>query len=345
MRIAEIAPPWLSVPPKGYGGTEWVVANLTDGLVDRGHDVTLFATGDSRTKAALEFAPGLERAPGPAFINSAFHDTLHTVGALRDLQRFDVLHLHSTGSALAVAAHLDRPTVVTVHGSFTEGFRRLFSEVADRMWFVAISHSQRSHMPGLRYAGVVHNGIDVDAFPFREDKEDYLLFLGRAAPEKGVVRAIRAAKEAGMPLKMAVKIAGEDEVRHWERDVEPELTGDVEVLDEVSDAEKLELLSRARAVLFPIEWEEPFGLVMTEAMACGTPVIATPRGAVPEVVADGQTGFVVPVEDYPRAAARAIDRLHEIDPRACRGRVERLFSVDAMVEGYERAFDRALRGA
>jgi glycosyltransferase involved in cell wall biosynthesis len=340
MRVAQVAPPWLAVPPKGYGGIEWVVALIADGLVDRGHDVTLFATGDSRTKAKLEYA--FAEAPGPKFINSPWHDTVHTLVAYREPERFDLYHVHSPWSALAAGVHSGRPLVHTRHGSFTPEMRTLYGESSDQAWFVAISEAQRSHMPELRYAGVVYNGIDLSLYPLREEKEDFLLFLGRGAPEKGLLRAVLAAKETGRRLVLALKLAHEEEIRHWEDDVRPQLGPDTEVLGEITLQEKVDLLSRASAVLFPIDWDEPFGLVMTEAMACGTPVIATPRGSVPEVIVDGETGFVVSVENYPKEAAAAVQRLHEIDPRACRRRVEEKFSKEAMVEGYERAFEKAV---
>jgi len=340
VRISEVAPPWLAVPPKGYGGIEWVVALLADGLSERGHDVTLFATGDSETRARLEYA--FERAPGPRFINDPWHDTVHTLTAFRDPARFDVIHVHSPWSALVAGVLSGVPTVHTLHGSFTPEMRRLYGEVADRVWFVAISQAQRRQMEELRYAGVVYNGIDIERYPFREQKEDFLLFLGRAAPEKGLRRAVLAAREAGARLVCALKIAHPTEEEEWERNVKPLLTDRIEIKGEITHDEKADLLARARAVLFPIDWDEPFGLVMTEAMACGTPVIATPRGSVPEVIADGVTGFIVSVERYPEEAARALERLGEIDPRACRERVRRLFSKEAMVEGYERAFAIAL---
>jgi len=222
---------------------------------------------------------------------------------------------------------------------------RLYSFVADRAWFVAISRAQMASNPSLRYAGVVYNGIDTDLYALREDKEDFVLFLGRAAPEKGWLRAIEAAKLAGVRLVSAVKIAHPTEEEEWERRIRPALPPDAEVLGEISQEEKVDLLQRAKAVLFPIDWPEPFGLVMTEAMACGTPVIGTPRGSVPEVIEDGRTGFIVSVERYPEEAAERLQRLAEIDPRACRERVERLFSKRAMVEGYERVFERVVSEA
>ena len=340
MRIAQVAPPWVAVPPKGYGGIEWVVALLADGLTERGHDVTLFATGDSQTTAHLEYV--FETAPGPAFINSLWHETMHELLVHRDLSRFDVLHLHTPWSGMVAALAHDLPVVHTVHGPFIPQMRQLYAQVAERVTFVAISEAQRSHMPELRYGGVVYNGIDLDAYPFREEKEDFLLFLGRANPDKGAHRAAQAAREAGLPLVMAVKIADELEKAHWAKDVEPILPEGTRVLGEVSHEEKADLLSRARAVLFPIDWPEPFGLVMTEAMACGTPVIATPRGSVPEVIDDGTSGFIVDVEDYARHAAEALGRLGEIDPKACRARVEERFSKQAMVAGYEAVFENAV---
>jgi glycosyltransferase involved in cell wall biosynthesis len=343
VRIAQICPPWLAVPPKGYGGIEWVVALLADGLAEAGHDVTLFATGDSKTVAELEYV--FEQAPGSAAINDIVLDTTHTLFSLRDARdRFDVLHVHTPFSALAAAVETGIPTVHTLHGSFVPEMRRLYSHVADRVWFVAISEAQRRFDEDLRYGGVVYNGIDMDVYTLQEEKEDFVLFLGRTPPEKGWRRAIDAAMLAGERLVSAVKIAHWAEQKEWEENIQPALPPDFEVLGEISQEEKVDLLRRAKAVLFPIDWPEPFGLVMTEAMACGTPVIATPRGSVPEVVEDGVTGWIVDVEDYPAQAAERLKRLSEIDPHRCRDRVQRLFSKEAMVAGYERVFERAIAG-
>ncbi len=342
MRIAQLCPPWLAVPPKGYGGIEWVVALLADGLAEAGHDVTLFATGDSETRAKLAYV--FEQAPGSKAINDIALDTTHTLFALRDARdRFDVIHVHTPFSALAAAVETGAPIVHTLHGPFAPEMRRLYSFVAQRAWFVAISEAQKASGPDLRYGGVVHNGIDMGLYTLREEREDFVLFLGRAAPEKGWRRAIEAAKAAGERLVSAVKIAHPTEVEEWDQ-VQPILPSDFEVMGEITQEEKVALLQRAKAVLFPIDWPEPFGLVMTEAMACGTPVIGTPRGSVPEVIEDGVTGWIVPVEDYVPEAAERMGRLTEIDPHACRERVQRLFSKEAMVSGYERVFELAVAG-
>jgi glycosyltransferase involved in cell wall biosynthesis len=341
VRIALICPPWLAVPPKGYGGIEWVVSMEADGLAEAGHDVTLFATGDSITTARLEYV--FDVAPGSKAINDVTLDTTHTLFSLRDVRdRFEVLHVHSPFSALAAAIETGVPTVHTLHGSFTPEMIRLYDLVGDRAWFVAISEAQKRFHESLRYGGVVYNGIDMTFYTFNTQKEDFILFLGRAAPEKGWRRAIEAAKLAGVHLVSAVKIAHPTEQEEWEKNIKPILPKDWTLLGEISQEEKVDLLRRAKAVLFPIDWPEPFGLVMTEAMACGTPVIATPRGSVPEVIVDGVTGWIVSVENYPQEAAEKLKHLDEIDPQAGRERVQRLFSKEAMVAGYEGVFERVV---
>jgi glycosyltransferase involved in cell wall biosynthesis len=341
MRIALICPPWVAVPPKGYGGIEWVVSLEADGLAEVGHDVTLFATGDSITKARLEYV--FDIAPGSKAINDITLDTTHTLFSLRDVRdRFEVLHVHSPFSALAAAIETGVPTVHTLHGSFTPEMIRLYDLVGDRAWFVAISEAQKRFHESLQYGGVVYNGIDMAFYSFNTQKEDFILFLGRAAPEKGWRRAIEAAKVAGEHLVSAVKIAHPTEQEEWEKNIEPILPKDWTLLGEISQEEKVDLLRRAKAVLFPIDWPEPFGLVMTEAMACGTPVIATPRGSVPEVIEDGVTGWIVSVENFAQEAAEKLEHLDEIDPQAGRERVQRLFSKEAMVAGYEGVFERVV---
>ena len=340
MRIAIIAPPWYSVPPSGYGGIEWVVALLADGLTDRGHEVTLFAAPGSDTRAKL--VSPLDEEPPRDAIGDPWYEASHVVSVYEHGDEFDILHDHTGPVGVSVGALSDRPTVHTLHGPFTDQTTMLYRRIARRHWFVAISESQRSMAPAnLRWAGVVYNGIPMDRYPFHRDKDDFLLFLGRADEEKAPDLAIEAARRAGRRLVLCATTKNQREQTYWAEKVEPILGDDVEVRGEASHEEKAELLARAAALLFPIQWAEPFGLVMTEAMACGTPVIAWRNGSVPEVVADGETGFVV--ESVEEMAA-AVDRVDDLDPRAMRARVEERFSAEAMVAGYERAYERAVAG-
>jgi len=340
MRIAVIAPPWYPVPPSGYGGIEWVVALLADGLTDRGHEVTLFAPPGSETEA--ELVPPLREVPPEELIGDPWYEAAHSVSAYEQGEGFDILHDHTGPVGASIGAMRDALTVHTLHGPFTDQTSMLYRRIARRHWFVAISHSQRSMgPPKLRWGGVVYNGIPTDRYPFREDKEDFLLFLGRADEEKAPHLAIEAARRAGRRLVMCVTTKNQRERAYWAEQVEPLLDDDVEVRGECDQEQKAELLARAAALLFPIQWPEPFGLVMTEAMACGTPVIAWRNGSVPEVVADGQTGVVVSsVEEM----AAAVDRVGELDPRVIRERVQERFSAEAMVTSYERIYQRVLAG-
>jgi glycosyltransferase involved in cell wall biosynthesis len=340
MRIALIAPPWYTIPPSGYGGIEWVVALLADGLTDRGHDVTLFAAPGSDTRARL-VSPLHEEPPSDA-IGDPWYEASHIVSVYEHGDEFDILHDHTGPVGVSVGALSDCPTIHTLHGPFTEQTLMLYRRVARQHWFVAISESQRSMAPpDLRWAGVVYNGILMERYPLREDKDDFLFFLGRADEEKAPHLAIEAARRAGRRLVMCVTTKNERERSYWAANVEPILGDDVEVHGECPNDQKTDLLARAAALLFPIQWDEPFGLVMTEAMACGTPVVAWRNGSVPEVVADGETGFIVESVDE---MAAAVERVGDLDPHVMRSRVEQHFSADAMVTGYERAYAHALAG-
>ena len=339
MRIAEIAPGWLPVPPEGYGGIENVVSLLTEGLVDRGHDVTLVAPTGSQTSADLvDVAPPI----GAASVGNPWDETFAALAAYLRVPDVDVIHDHTGAVGSALAATRGGPPVVhTLHGPWHEKARRHYSLIHDRIHLVAISESQRFENPALRYAGVVHNAIDVAAHPYCPEKEEWALFLGRSSPDKGPDEAIAIARAAGVRLKMIVKREEPGERDYWDRHIVPLLGDDVEVLDGLRLHEKLEHIGRARALLFPIRWCEPFGLVMAEAMACGTPVVGRPLGAAPEVVADGETGFL---RDTVEEMADALRRIDDIDPWACRHRVEKLFSPSAMVGGYEAIFESVLSG-
>jgi glycosyltransferase involved in cell wall biosynthesis len=338
VRIAVIAPPWYSVPPSGYGGIEWVVSLLADGLTDRGHQVTLFAPPGSETDARL--VPPLWAVPPEELIGDPWYEASHVISVYDHSDEFDILHDRTGPAGVSIGAMSDYPTVHTLHGPFTDQTSMLYRRIARRHWFVAISESQQSTGPSnMRWAGVIYNGIPIDRYPFRQDKDDYLFFLGRADEEKAPHLAIQAARQAGRRLVMCVTTKNDRERSYWAEMVEPLLSDDIEVRGECDQDQKAELLGRAAALLFPIQWPEPFGLVMTEAMACGTPVIAWRNGSVPEVVADGETGFIVDSVDE---MAAAVDRVGELDPHVMRAQVKELFSAEAMVAGYERVYQRIL---
>jgi glycosyltransferase involved in cell wall biosynthesis len=336
MRIAEIAPASLTVPPQGYGGIELVVALLADGLVDEGHDVTLFASGGSRTRARLVSplpeAPGTENMEAPIEMS-------HTLEAYGIAEEFDIIHDHTLlGPAMGAMLDGTPPVVHTLHGPWTPTMRRYYGMLDERVDLVAISRTQQRLNKDVRYAGMVYNGIDLDELPLREEKGDYLVFLGRSNPDKGPELAVEVAKRAGMPLEMVVKIAEPAEREHWETHVVPRMTGDETVHENASHDEKARILAGGKATLFPIRWEEPFGLVMIESMACGTPVVASPRGAALEIVEEGVSGLFAGDVD---AMVEALGRIDEIDPAACRRHVEKHFSAKSMIDGYLDVFDRA----
>lgn len=339
MRVAQIAPPWFAVPPERYGGIEWVVALLADGLAERGHDTALYASGGSITRAKLVTV--FSDPPGAIAIGDPWYDTVHALTAYRDASSFDLMHDHSGLIGPAIGAHVATPVVHTLHGPFTDKAKRFYELISGRVWFVAISEAQRAFCPDLSYAGTVHNGIDVGRYPFRKEKEDFLLFLGRVNREKGPEIAVEVAHRTGRKLVMAVKKAEAFEEEYWNEVVEPRLDGSEEIIGEITVDEKADLLARAAAVLFPIQWPEPFGLVMTEAMATGTPVIAFENGAAPEVIVHGKTGFLVHSIDE---MCEAVERAGEIRPEDCRAHVEAHFSDEAMVQGYLRCFETVLSG-
>ena len=335
MRIAEIAPPWTEVPPSSYGGIELIVGQLADGLAARGHEVTLFASGGSRTLGNL--VSPLPEPPPLEDIGDVWDDAYHSLRSYLEADRADILHDHSTavGSSLAALAGKDAAVVHTVHGQLHDRARRHYRLIHEAVHLVAVSESQRRHAPELRWAGVVHHAVDLQSHPEPPAKDDFVLFVGRSSPHKGPEVAVDVARRAGVPLVMVVKRAADEERGHWDRHVAPLLHGDVEVLEEVSPEEKTALFGRARATLFPIRWEEPFGLVMIESMASGTPVLAFPRGAAPEVVCQGVSGFLCRDADE---MVRDLGRVDSLAPDRCRAWVKERFSTDAMVASYERLF-------
>ncbi len=328
-----IAPPYLAVPPTGYGGIEQVVSALTEGLVAAGHDVTLFAAPGSVTRARL-VSP--LTAPIPLGDPAGLSDEIyHLTAAYREAQSFDVIHDH-TGIGPSLGSLLMHPPVVhTLHGPWTDKARRIARLLQDRVHLVAISQAQRNDNPAIRYTGVVYNGISLAAQSFREKKEDYLVFVGRINPEKRPEVAIEIARKAGLPLVMIIKRSEPFERNYFDEVLAPLMGADITILDEPAQGVKIDVVGRARALLFPIDWPEPFGLVMTEAMACGTPVIARALGSVPEVVRDGVTGFCCASIQEMVEAVGAVASLH---PQDCRDDVERRFSAPVMVAGYERIY-------
>lgn len=342
MRIAEIAPPWFAVPPSGYGGVELVVAVLADGLTERGHDVTLFASGGSQTKANL--VSPLTDPPDPALLGNPWFDAYHALSAYLAIgDEFDVVHDHSgiTGSAMGALLRGNPPVVHTLHGPWTEVTRRYYDLLHERVQLVAISEAQRADNPGVRYAGVVHNGVELSSYPFRADKDDFLIYIGRANPDKGPSIAIEVARRAGLPLAMVVKKNEPFERAYWDEIVAPLLNNEVEVFEAVSHEQKIDLLGRARAMVFPIQWPEPFGLVIVEAMACGTPVVACPAGAAVELVENGVTGYL---RDSIDDLVEAVSAIGQCSATACRQRVEESFSATVMVKGYEQLFASIVDG-
>jgi glycosyltransferase involved in cell wall biosynthesis len=341
VRIAEIAPVWLPVPPPTYGGIELVVAQLADGLADRGHEVTLFAAPGSRTRGRLVSPVKTER--GLADLGSDITDeVVHALPAYLQADAFDVIHDHTgLGTALGAARNGRPPVVHTLHGPWTDASRRFFGAVSPPVHLIAISQAQAADNEELSYAGIVHNGVDLALHPWRKEKDDFVVFLGRSNREKGPELAVEVAKRAGVPLVMMVKRSEDHERAHWEREVEPRLTGTEEIIFDAPHDQKVELLGRARASLVPIQWPEPFGLVMIESMACGTPVIAMPRGAAPEVVVDGVTGILAPTVDDMVAAIAHVD---ELSPSACREHVAEHFSGEAMVASTERVLEQVVAG-
>ncbi|MEO7194632.1 MAG: glycosyltransferase family 4 protein [Pseudonocardiaceae bacterium] len=338
LRIAMIAPPYFPVPPPAYGGVEAVVADLVDALVDRGHHLTLIGAGQPGTRAQRFLAscdvPPAERLGEP------LPEMAHAAYVARALERCDVdiVHDHTLAGPLLARGRLT-PTVVTLHGPVDGERGCYYRALGDTVRLVAISNAQRAIAPNLPWIGTVHNAIQADTFPFRAVKENFALFLGRFHPEKAPHLAIEAARAAGLPIVLAGKCSEPVERAYFAREIAPRLGPDATLFGVADAAAKRDLFARAACLIFPIRWDEPFGLVMVEAMACGTPVVALRRGAVPEIVVSGRTGIIV---DHPSELAGAITQARALDPAACRAHVETNFTVQAMAAGYEATYRRAL---
>jgi glycosyltransferase involved in cell wall biosynthesis len=344
MRIGMIAPPWFPLPPQRYGGIEFVVSLLTEGLVERGHDVTLFASGDSSTRARLHSI--FARAPFDQMENGGHLEVMHSLEAYNHADEYDLIHDHDGLASRAMGALVHRltgkPVVATLHGPADPITQLALSPLRDELRFIAISEYQRLGFPDLDFVGTIPNAIDVEHMPFSAEKDDYLLFIGRMTPDKGAHTAIEVARRLDRRLIMAGKVNEGPEREYFASEVEPHLSDNVYFRGEVDHDTKVRLYERARCTLFPIQWPEPFGLVMIESLACGTPVIAMRQGSVPEVIEDGRTGFIVDTADE---MVEAFARIGEIDPAECRRAVEDRFGSTAFIAAHETAYAHLLEDA
>ena len=337
MRIAQVAPLFESVPPAGYGGTERVVAHLTEALLDLGHDVTLYASGDSRTRARL--VPVCKRALrlDPARPDWLVWHAIMLDRVLADAEAYDVIHFHVDILQMPLVRRCPRPYVTTLHGRLD-----LPDLVAFHLHFadhpvVSISDAQRAPLPHARWCATVHHGLPPDLYALNPHPQDYFAFVGRISPEKRLDRALDIAAACDTRLRVAAKVDPADQA-YFEREIRPRLDDPrVEWVGEIDDAQKNAFIGNARALLFPIDWPEPFGLVMIESLACGTPVVAYRCGSVPEVLEHGRTGFIVDTQEEAIAAAR---RVHEIDRTACRRSFESRFTAPTMARRYLEVYAR-----
>jgi glycosyltransferase involved in cell wall biosynthesis len=339
LRIAMLAPPWISVPPPGYGGVETVVSTLTEALVAQGHAVTLFCAPGSVSRATV--APLLAH-PHPDEIERSLYEVDHVAQAFELIDRaaqnrpFDVIHDHCGFTALAMADRIDTPLVHTLHGPFDTETAAFYARHGHKGSLVAISRSQLAAAPpGLETVATIPNPIDLRAWPLQPRKGDYLLWVGRMTPEKGPQHAIAAAKAVDVPLILAGVIQPGQQA-FFDAEIAPHLDGRrVRFVGEIGGATKRSLFAKARGLLMPIRWDEPFGMVMIEALACGTPVIAFPEGAARELVVDGETGFLV---DDERGMADAICQLARLDPRDCRRWVREHCDGEVVAAAYARVY-------
>jgi len=342
MKIAQVAPLFESVPPHGYGGTERVVSYLTEALVRQGHQVTLFASGDSVTQARLVQACARSLRLDHACMDPLAHHMVLLEQVFRQARAFDLLHFHLDYVHFPLAVRQPIPTVTTLHGRLDIPDLVPLYQMFPSLPVVSISDAQRAPLPWVHWFGTVYHGLPEDLYTFRETPGTYLAFLGRISPEKGVEQAIAIAQHVGMPLRIAAKVDRADR-EYFREVVQPLLQHNslVEYIGEVGENDKDVFLGEAYALLFPINWPEPFGLVMIEAMACGTPVIAYPRGAVPEVLEDGVTGWIVEgIEE----AVQAVERVPALSRACCRQVFEERFSASRMAHDYLRIYKSLLEG-
>lgn len=341
LRLAMVAPPWFELPPEGYGGIEAVVAGLVDQLVERGHHVTLIGAGRHRTQAQ-RFAPVFAEPPS-SLLGNPMPEVQAAAEAARVLDDLDVdvVHDHSLAGPL-LARGRTIPTLTTMHGPVTGPNGDYYSRLGRTIDVVAISNAQRRINPHLNWVGTVYNAVDVASFPFESRKDNYVLWLGRFNPDKGAHLAIDAARTIGRRIVLAAKLNEPEEHAYFDQAIRPRLAPDVEYVGEADSTMKRELFSRAAALAFPIQWDEPFGMVMIEALACGTPVAAIGRGSVPEVIDHGRTGIIVDhIDQFPAALEKATT----LAPTDCRRDAENRFDLAVMAAGYERIYRMLAEGA
>jgi glycosyltransferase involved in cell wall biosynthesis len=343
VHVAMVAPPWFETPPTSYGGIEAMVADLVGELTARGHEVTLIGAGSDLTPATT-FVPVFEEPPSGR-LGEALPEIVYAARVDRLLARLDaeVVHDHSLAGPL-LARGRRAPTVVTMHGPVDGEHGEIMAALGGTVHVVAISDAQRADRADINWVGTVHNAVDVEQYPFADQKDDVVLWMGRFSPDKGPEIAIDAARAAGLPIVLAGKLSEPAEQEFFDAEIAPRLGDGVRYVGEVGGRDKRELCARARALLFPIQWEEPFGIVMLEALACGTPVVATRRGSVPEVVEDGVNGIVVDSDAQVDELAQALHSAVEIDPARCRASVRLRFTPQLMADGYEAVY-RSVTGS
>ena len=339
LRIAQVAPLIESVPPKYYGGTERVVSYLTEALVRQGHDVTLFASGDSRTAARLVPVIDCALRLHPAGLDPLAYHAIQLDRVLQQADEFDVIHFHIDVLHFPLVRYLSTPHLTTMHGRLDLPHLPSVFRAFSQMPLVSISHDQRTPVPFANWQSTVYNGIPAGYYTFNDKPGDYLAFLGRISPEKGIEQAIEIACRSGRQLRIAAKVDKVDK-EFFQARVRPHLNHPlVEYLGEINEHEKDDFLGNAQALLFPIDWPEPFGLTMIEAMAVGTPVIAFRRGSVPEVMCDGVSGYIVQTVDE---AIAAVNRVKGLSRARCRQYFEQRFSDQVMAKGYLRIYQQLM---
>ena len=345
MRILQLAPLWETVPPPAYGGTEAVASVLVEELVRRGHDVSLWASGDSRTSAQLFSIYHRSLRTASDLADPQSYALMHAALSLKDADSYDIIHNHIGETVMAMSHLVDTPMLTTMHCLITPDTKFIWDHYDG--WYNTISHAEKLMMPPVansKYCGVVHNAIDVASFPYSEKKDEYLLFLSRISPDKAPHLAIEVARRVGRRIIIAGKVDPNPvDTAYFDDVLRPLIDGKrVQFVGEAGQDTKRELYEKAYALLLPLRWEEPFGLVMAEAMACGTPVVAFRRGAAAEIIVEGETGYLVDNVDEMVEATLKIDR---IDPRRCRRHVEANFSPEHMADGYLRVYQQILRQA